>query len=107
MVLQLRSIKCAVAKHKITCRFDERKDVRPLIFSDLRQIGVRVNSDVFRSRGSQQPSQRATDEQITPAGRVKCITPGTEQDIPRWMVGITSERHKIKLLNSNRSARFE
>src|SRR4029453_2539085 len=47
-------------------------------------------------------SQRTADKQIAATGSFKCVTPSIEQDIPRWMVRITSEGHKIKLLNGNR-----
>ena len=45
--------------HKFARRFDERKEMCALVFSDLREVGVRMYPDVFCPARPQQPSQRA------------------------------------------------
>ncbi len=64
--------------HKFACQFDERKEMRALVFSSLREAGVRMYPDGFRPARPQQPSQRATYKQITTAGSMKCVTPRIE-----------------------------
>ena len=66
------------ANHQVARRFDERKKMCALVLTDLREVGVRMNPEVFRPRRSQQPSQRTANEQIATASGVECVTPSIE-----------------------------
>ncbi len=49
MLSQFRGGKFAGANHKIMHRFNKRKEVRSLVFSDLREVCVRVQPHVFHT----------------------------------------------------------
>src|SRR5215510_6933357 len=74
-----------------------------LIITDLWNSNVRRGVHVYHPCGPQQGWQGTSDEFVA-AGDMERVIPNAQQDLPRWMLGVTDVGRGIVLLKCNRTA---